>query len=66
MPGHTCDPCTKLKIRCSKSTRRGRKPRKELMAALGPKEKVKVKEKGKVKVPGTCDTLYSRFWSEVH
>jgi len=59
MPGRTCDPCMKLKTRCSKSTGRGRKPRKEVVAALGPKGK------GKEKVPGTCNILYPRFWSEV-
>jgi len=69
MPGRTCDLCTKLKTRCSKSTGRGGKPRKVVVAAPGPKrkgkEKAKEKEKGKEKVPGTCDILYPRFWSEV-
>jgi len=60
--------CTKLKMQCSKSTRQGRKLRKEMVAAPGPKGKgkEKAKGKGKEKVPGTCDTLYPRFWSEVH
>jgi len=67
MLGHTCDPCTKLKTWCSKSTGRGGKPRKEVVVAPGPKGKgkEKAKEKGKEKVLGTCDTLYPRFWSEV-
>jgi len=62
MPGHTCDPCMKLKTRYSKSTGQGGKLRKEVMVAPGPKEKEKEKEK----VPGMCNTLYLRFWSEVH
>jgi len=70
MPGRTCDPCMKFKMRCSKSTGRGGKPRKVVVVAPGPKgkgkEKAKEKEKGKEKVPGTCNTLYLGFWSEVH
>ena len=51
MPGRTCDPCTKLKMRCSKSTRQGRKPRKEVVVAPGPKGKGKEKAKEKGKEP---------------
>jgi len=60
MPGHTCDSCIKLKTRYSKSTGRGGKPRKEVMADVGPKGKVKVKVKENEKIPGTHDFFVSK------